>query len=165
MLKNSFCTSSLWLAIALLIASAPALAEDVYKWVDKSGNVHYSDLPPSSIEAKRMPKRSKDALPAQTTPAQPGQAKPAASYADKELEFRKRKVEAEEAQKKQQLAQTEAKKKDDHCRSLRGNLSTLQEQGRVYRYNEKGEKTFLEDEQRKRELASVEGEIRQLCNN
>lgn len=165
MMKNIFRTTSGWLAIALLAVSSVALAEDVYKWVDKNGNVHYSDLPPASAEAKKMVKKTKDAVATPTAAAQPGQSKPAANFADKELEFRKRKVEAEEAEKKQQLAQAEAKKKEDHCRSLRGNLRSLQEQGRVYRYNEKGERTFLGDDERKQELAAVESEFRELCNN
>jgi Domain of unknown function (DUF4124) len=165
MLKNIFRTKSGWLAIALLAASSLTLAEDVYKWVDKEGNVHYSDLPPSAVEAKKLVKKTKDAVTPPSAAAQPGQSKPAATFADKELEFRKRKVEAEDAEKKQQLAKAEAKKKEDHCRSLHGNLRTLQEQGRVYRYNDKGEKTFLEDKERKQELAAVEGEIREHCNN
>ena len=36
-----------WIALVLLLAVAPAAAEEVYKWVDKDGVVHYTDKPPS----------------------------------------------------------------------------------------------------------------------
>jgi glutaredoxin len=46
------------LAAALLVASAPALAQQsVYKWVDKDGKVQFSDMPPTEakdVTEKRM---------------------------------------------------------------------------------------------------------------
>ena len=41
---------------AILIASAAvtASAETVYKWVDGSGQVHYTDLPPRQADAKLL---------------------------------------------------------------------------------------------------------------
>jgi len=35
-----------WLLLALLVTSASASAEQVYKWTDAAGVTHYSDAPP-----------------------------------------------------------------------------------------------------------------------
>jgi len=44
---------SLWLVLAL--ASAPAAAADVYKWIDAGGVVHYSDTEPApELKAERV---------------------------------------------------------------------------------------------------------------
>ena len=44
---------SLWLVLAL--ASVPAAAADVYKWIDAGGVVHYSDTEPApELKAERV---------------------------------------------------------------------------------------------------------------
>lgn len=47
------------IAVLLLALASPAVAEEVYKWVDENGVVHYTDHPPS-----------KDAKPAKLPPLQ-----------------------------------------------------------------------------------------------
>lgn len=43
------------LAAALLAAALPAAAQQVYKWVDKDGTVHFTDSPPDeSVNAERL---------------------------------------------------------------------------------------------------------------
>jgi hypothetical protein len=46
------------LALMLIAAANPALAGDLYRWVDENGTVHYSDQPPPpqarSAERKRL---------------------------------------------------------------------------------------------------------------
>jgi glutaredoxin len=45
-------------AIALILVAGPAFAQDAYRWVDKDGQVHYGDVPPSPTETKAVePKR------------------------------------------------------------------------------------------------------------
>jgi hypothetical protein len=42
------------LATALVLAAAPSMAQKLYKWVDKDGNVHYSDqVPPDEVDKAR----------------------------------------------------------------------------------------------------------------
>lgn len=63
------------LALALIILTVPVWA-DTYKWTDAEGNVHYSDNPPSDVDAQpvTMPKLNR-----MTPPA----AKPTPPKADK----------------------------------------------------------------------------------
>lgn len=47
------------LALLIALSTSAAFAESAYRWVDKSGKVHYSDQPPppaetKSIESKRL---------------------------------------------------------------------------------------------------------------
>lgn len=44
------CMTTTLLLIAILFATAPAIA-DMYKWVDKNGVIHFSDTPPKSETA------------------------------------------------------------------------------------------------------------------
>ena len=46
------------LAVLLAGVAAMAAAETVYKWVDGSGQVHYTDLPPHRIEASLFYEKS-----------------------------------------------------------------------------------------------------------
>lgn len=44
------------IAVLVLILATPALADEVYKWVDENGVVHYTDKPPSrDAEPAKLP--------------------------------------------------------------------------------------------------------------
>lgn len=53
--------------IFICMLSLPALctAEQIYKWRDKYGNTHYSDVEPASQKAQRKTVKSKDPIPVQ----------------------------------------------------------------------------------------------------
>lgn len=45
----------LFAALLVLGAVSPTIAQQVYKWVDKDGTVHFTDSPPEeSVDAERM---------------------------------------------------------------------------------------------------------------
>ena len=52
--------------LAFALAALPASAE-IYKWKDKDGKLHFSDIPPTGVHAKPVGK----------TPAPPPAAEPA----------------------------------------------------------------------------------------
>ena len=112
-------TTNLLFIASLLFAFSSNVHADVYKWVDKDGKIHYSDQPPLAGDAKKMKKNTKDtggssAAPSTTT------AKPATSVTDQELDFRKRKMEKEEAEKKSLAEKETAEKNKGYCNNLRG---------------------------------------------
>lgn len=45
------------IALSLALLAATALAQGAYRWVDKSGKVHYSDEPPPPTESKSVETR------------------------------------------------------------------------------------------------------------
>lgn len=146
----------------LLVLSAVGLslaanAEQVHKWVDAEGKVHYSDQP--------APDKSKDkTLTITTKPLSGANEKPATQgLAEKEQEFRKRKAAEAEAKAKQEKSDAEAKKKAQNCEQARNNLRTVQEGGRIVRYNEAGEREYLDDTGRQQAIVDAQKSVEEWC--
>lgn len=134
------------LTIVLMLMVATITNAGVSKWVDAEGKVHYSDQPPPPSA------KSQKNLDIQTVPSSP-KATPdsmggARSLAERELESRKRRVKAEEAAAKQAEEKKDAQRKQENCAQARNQLQALQEGQRIVRYDEKGERVFLEDSAR-----------------
>jgi len=134
------------LTIVLMLMLAATAQAGVTRWVDAEGKVHYSDQPPppSAKSQKNLDLKSSPNLP-QATPDSKGGEK---SLAEKDLEYRKRKVQAEESAAKQAKDQDEAKSRKANCEQARNQLQALQEGQRVSKFDEKGERVFLEDKDR-----------------
>lgn len=142
------------LAAALALLAAPAGA-DLYKWVDAQGRVHYSDKPPPNTAQKSSTVRAPAAAsaPAASAPQQK-------TLKEQELEFRQRQTEEAEAAAK---AQKEADMRAQNCTNARGNLATYTEGGRVVRFNAQGEREYLSDEDRAREIERWQREVNRWC--
>jgi hypothetical protein len=123
------------LPLLLFLLVPPSFAE-VYRWVDSSGRVQYSDHAPPGIDVKTV-----GAKPA--TGSDSGTA--VKTYSDKEQDFRKRQVESSEKAKKQAALDDESKAKQQNCTQARTQLATAQNGGRITRMNEKGEREYLDD--------------------
>jgi len=147
------------LSLLILAALAAPTQAQLYKWVDSSGRVQYSDRPPpGGSKAEQVSNANVSAIGAQ------GSAGGAQRAADLEADFRKRRAEQAEAAKKQQQAQAEHKQKAESCAAARRNLAALQSGQRMVKYNEKGEPSFVDDAGRARELQQAEQQIRTYCN-
>lgn len=157
-----------WLTGLLLALALPVHAQ-LYKWVDADGKVHYSDKPPPANAKKEQ------TLNIRTTPAEapapaategegkPAEAKPAATAltpAEREMEYRKRKVEEEQ---KKQKAEAEQKHMQDNCLNAQRRARTYTEAGRIYTVDEKGDRVYLDDEARMRNLQDAQQEIARYC--
>lgn len=131
---------------------------EMYKWKDKKGRIHYSDTPPGSGAVRVIKARPGGGS---KTMAQP--ADPAKTYIDQEAEFRKRRVEADEAEakKKQEVAKAEARKHE--CNEARGHLRALEEGGRLVKYDDKGERVFLDDKARESDMAKTKKYLADNC--
>ncbi len=153
------------LAITTLLVATSASAQWV--WKDEGGHVVASDQPPpTSVPQSRIVKQP--SARAQATPsASAGGPAPAAdapkSLADRELESRQRDKEQAEASKKAEEEATRARAMQDNCASVRGNLAALQAGGRAARFNEKGERIYLDDSQRGAEIAKSQQQVAQYC--
>jgi hypothetical protein len=140
-LKRLFLSTSSLLALLLWCGQAHA-ADGVYKWVDKDGKVHYSDMPPAKVNATKL---RNIAAPA-SAPAASGEPVPAPiTYVDQDIEFRKRRAAADESAKQQKEKQQQADQQRQACADSRGRLLTLQQGGRAYRTNEKGERVYFDN--------------------
>lgn len=162
-MKIILCVIKFFLLSGTILVLASTSQADVYKWVDKDGKVQYSDQPPLTGDAKKLRRKSKDA--AEPAPAAPASnaATPAKSIADQELEFRKRKGEKEEAEKKQKTDAEMAQKNKEYCSTLRGDLRLHSDGTRLVRYNDKGERIFMDEKERAVSKQNIEEKLAKDC--
>jgi len=149
--------------LALLLAALPASAV-LYKWVDKDGKVHYSDQPPP--EGARQSGVVNAPAPGTSPPAPSGDAASQAprgpkSAAELEMEFRKRRLEAAEADAKRQQEAQAAEEKQRNCTHAKNRLASLETGGRITKYGPDGETVYLSDAEIAREL----GEARKVADS
>ena len=141
------------LAIALCavsLAAAPVSAA-LYKWMDENGRTVYGDTPPAGVKAEKVN--------APTAPANPNAVRDMATT-DAQIKARQRARAEEDA--KAEKAQADAKAKLERCAQLRGSIQTMRSGSAVYKFNEKGEKIYLEAADRERSIADSETQLRTL---
>jgi hypothetical protein len=149
---------------AAAMAFALAAGAQQYKWVDKDGKVRYGDSPPPGVKATAL-----KAPPAAAAASKPG-AKDAKGApkgpltpAEQEAAFRKRQQEAVKEREKQAQATQETEAKKENCARAQEVLRSLQSGERVARTDAKGERYFLEDEQRAAEAAKAQKSVSEWC--
>ena len=145
--------------LPLILVADLAVAE-IYKWVDDSGNVHYSDSPPpgdSADEVQLAPEPDPQAL------------QQAREDLDRRIQYQREDSEARRAakeNKKQQQQQqaAQAAELEARCRFARQQLVVVDTQRPVYRENkETGEREYADDEYRAGERARFNKEIAEYC--
>ena len=143
--------------------SALAMAQ-AYKWTDKSGRVQYGDVPPgdaSNVTRLKAPSSGYAA------PAVPEAKKDASKDKEKALTpeqaFKKRQQERAEAEQKADKDRAEAEQKRANCDSAQASLRQLQSGQRVATVNAAGERVFIDDEQRSREIQRAQQSVSSWC--
>lgn len=150
------------LLILLILTSSSAFAA-LNKWVDESGQVHYSDIsPPSNIKVKKLNSDSPSIGESSSTAATSAPAA-AKTLAEKEAELKKAQKAKQEAADKaaKEQANTEARKSS--CATAQQNLRTLQEGIRMVEIDASGERSYMSDEQREQRIASTQKDINNYC--
>jgi hypothetical protein len=137
-------------AVATLLV-APASLAALYKWIDENGRVVYGDTPPAGVKADR--------LSASAPPADPGAVRDMAS---KDAEIRKRQQQRADDDAKADKDRADANWRRSQCQQARNNILSLRSGGNIYRYNEKGERVFLETAAREEAVAQNQKIIRDL---
>jgi hypothetical protein len=163
------------LAVFLCLASiSPALAE-LYKWVDEDGVVHYSQTPPENRQAAEVEVRED----------YPDASQPAGEnvYADVIAQQAARKAEREKQAEFDRLERDAAAADEAadvrNCAVAVSHLNTLQKQCPVFYdgvgilraaclnegyYYYEGERTYIEDEERK-ELIAFYSDVARKCED
>ena len=149
------------LALLLCVLASSALGETVYKWVDEQGGTHYGSTPPPDQKAQEI--HPKSSAPAGTADAQ----HPQKSWQEQEREFLQRRVERKEDQWKKEQAEAKAQQEErarkESCVAARGNLQILKQGRPVYQVDEKGERTYLNDKERKAQIEQYQKDIERYC--
>ena len=147
--------------LVLLVLSTTAQAQ-MYKWVDSSGKVHYTDqAPPANVKQKKLDITTSPA----PIVATPNKKAPVASktLADKEMDFNKRRKQADDAIAKQTKEVEEAKVAKENCERARSIQRSLEENLRITQTDEKGERVFLDGEARQKEMDRAKKGVADWC--
>lgn len=158
--------------IILLSLLATNAFADIYKWVDKNGNVFYGDNPPQQIESKSLEMDTNN-TPERNNPLelQKRHLEEAVKEADERIEARRAKSATKHAEKEARLAN------EQRCLEAREQLAVLQERRPVYldeagRFRLKwksdtyqGKRNYLNDTTRALEIERVRQEITKHCKH
>jgi hypothetical protein len=145
------------MVLALAACSAGVQAQ-VYKWVDKDGNVQYSDQPPPADAAKSTLQKVMSISSPST--AAPGD-KAAEKATDKPKDSDKRR-ESDKQKKGDETAKL-AQQKQESCDNARAHLRSLEGGTRLSKIDANGERYFLEDDQRQQEVARARDVMADSC--
>ena len=141
------------LAVALATLAFAATAQQIYKWTDKDGRVHYGEKPPEDVKSNEV-KVQTGGSGAPTEDAQ--------SWKQKEVEFQKRKQERDKVDHAAGDADKAAERRKKLCENARGELQFVSS-GVLYENNDKGERVYLTEAQRAQRIERAKQKIAANC--
>ncbi len=143
-------TKALLFSVGMAFATA-AMAQQ-YKWVDANGKVQYGDTPPPGVEAARL------------KPPPAGTSAPAAApKVNPEAAFRSRQQERQKSDEKSAKERADAETKRVNCEQSQASLRSLQSGQRISSTNAAGERVFIDDEQRAKEIERIQRAVNEWC--
>ena len=139
--------------VLLALAVGSAQAQPLYKWVDEKGVTQYSQSPP--------PEGTKGAakMELRVSPQPSGAAD---DWKAKEMLSKQKKAKDEVVGER--TRQQEASMRRDRCHSAADRLGLYRSQVPVYRFNDKGERVYIEDAERPAEMARAQAEVEKYCD-
>lgn len=138
-------------ALALAI-TMPALANDIYKYVDEDGTVHYVDRPTGAESEERVAFVARSRT-ANSSPS--GDAGP---------DWRERRESRQEAERAAEEEASQQAERDKLCRESRDRLQQYNQARRLYREDEQGERVYLDEEQVAEARQKLADLIEENCN-
>ncbi|MEX5748878.1 DUF4124 domain-containing protein [Massilia sp. X63] len=149
-------------ACTLLLGSTLAHAQ--YSWIGANGVRQFSDRPPPpGTPPHKILKAPGRAAPApapvpvpEPAPQAAPVAKPAPSLAQREADYRKRVAAREEQEQKEAAEARRQRDLAEHCDAAREMRAQLDSGIRVAKFDAKGERSFVSDEERAAQLARVD---------
>jgi len=160
-----------WTAVVLTAVlgatlALPAAAQ--WKWRDQRGQTQYSDTPPPpgtpEKDILQRPNSGSQSRSVTTTPAaSAASAAPTTTPVDSELEAKRKKAEQEVTDKKKADDAKLAAARAENCTRAKAQMRTLDSGTRLSRTNEKGEREFLDDKAREKEVARTREAMASEC--
>jgi len=148
-------------AIAFFVLLVPFAAHgQLLKCIGKDGRVEYAtECPPGTQEQQTGIKSTREG-PSSSGAASPQQK----SVAEREADFRKRQMEAQDARQKDEKKTAEDKERRANCERAQTYLKSLQMGNRIARNDPKtGELIFLDDPDRPAEIAKAQQAADSWC--
>jgi hypothetical protein len=150
------------------VVAAPAAAQQLYKYVGPDGTVQYSDRPPPNGQKAEKITRGQvstisSGAPAAAAAGDAAKSTAPKSTAEREQDFRKRRLEAQEKASKDAKLAEDQRARAEACAASRRQLAGLQSGARVARINEQGERVFLEDDSIQQEIQRLQRDVAETC--
>jgi hypothetical protein len=145
------------LAALVVAISTGAFADEIYKWTDKDGNVHYEDRPsgdPSEVQLQFSYNRTNSEALQNRIEA----------HRDTEISRDEARAEAAEDRRTAEENRLEAEQTQAECESYRARLNQLLSAPRIYRTDEAGERVYLDEAQRAESRSRAETYIKETCD-
>lgn len=148
-------------AIAFLVLLVPFAAHgQLLKCTGKDGRVEYATQCPPGTQEQQTGIKSTREGPSSSGAASPQQK----SIAEREADFRKRQMEAQDARQKDEKKTAEDQERRAACEQAQTYLKSLQVGNRIARVDPKtGERVFLEDPDRPAEVARAQRAVDSNC--
>jgi hypothetical protein len=150
------------LLMALAIPCA-VWAGQVYEWKDASGKSHFSDKPPTGVEAKPLGIMTNPPKPSGPPAGAGAPTEAPKTWAERNADFGKRKAEEAEEAAKADEAQKRLAQQKQACENAQQRLKMLESGMRVQRLNEKGERIVLDDAARAEEITRAKEDLERAC--
>ena len=87
------------------------------------------------------------------------------SYVERDKELEKSRKAAREKQEKSEKSAKSAQEAEQRCAQAKQAYQTYADGGRIYKYNEKGERTYLDDAELETERNRTRREMEEACKN
>jgi hypothetical protein len=137
--------------------SGIALANDIYKWTDEDGNVHYGDRPTGVQSEERVAVSSRPTDPAAVQARIDARRERAAAAKDEEV--------AEPQGPSEEELQAQAKERAERCETYKARLQKFVTSRRLYRHDENGERVYLDEEEAQAARERVENQVEEYCSS
>jgi Domain of unknown function (DUF4124) len=141
--------ASIITASFLMLSLSPSHA-GIYKWVDEDGQVHYGEQP-GNTGAEKVPIRTNET----TAPRTMNKDEVDIVKSDQEARDKKRK----EAEEQRKVSRENRKL----CNEAKSDLQAISSRGRMREINDKGEYSYLSDEQRQQRISAARKKQQKYC--
>lgn len=139
--------------LLLLVAIAPGLSAEIYRWVDEYGQVHYED---------RSKDQSKRGVRGYSAPSSPSETPEQRMEKTRKLlnAYEVERQQAREQKEKQHKLEEKRKRK---CIASRDNLRRYQDYGGIYRLDKDGKRIYISDRERAVLVERTQEKIARYC--
>lgn len=148
------------IAFVMMLAvstAGTAFANDIYKWTDEQGNVHYQDRPTGEPSEERLGISSK---PTNRSNVQAQvQVHHEAAAAAKEA------AAAEPAGPSPEKLQAQAQERAQKCATYKERLQKFVTSRRLYKQDESGERVYLDEDETQAARERVENQVQEYCSS
>lgn len=145
------------LIICAVSVSGIALANDIYKWTDADGNVHYEDRPSGDASEERLAIRSR--------PTNPSKVQARVQSRNETRDAAEQAAAAEPAGPTEEELRAQAEERRQKCNTYKARLQKFVTSRRLYREDENGERVYLDEEQTQAARERVENQVQEYCTS